>query len=46
MDFKEYDKVYQDLLNERGRIDIANDGKEKDAFSKSRFLDALAKIQQ
>lgn len=34
MDFKEYDKVYQDLINERGRIDIANEGKEKDALVK------------
>jgi len=32
MDFKTYDKVYQDLLNEKGRIDIANEGKEKEAL--------------
>ena len=34
MDFKDYDQVYQDILNERGRIDISNDGKEKDALVK------------
>ena len=34
MDFKTYDKVYQDLLNEKGRIDIANEGKEKEALVK------------
>lgn len=30
MDFKDYDKIYQDLLKEKGRIDIANDGAEKE----------------
>jgi hypothetical protein len=34
MDFKTYDKIYQDLLNEKGRIDIANEGKEKEALVK------------
>lgn len=34
MDFKEYDKVYQDLLSEKGRIDIANEGQEKEALVK------------
>lgn len=34
MDFKDYDQVYQDILNERGRIDISNEGKEKDALVK------------
>lgn len=34
MDFKTYDKVYQDLLNEKGRIDIANEGKEKEVLVK------------
>jgi len=34
MDFKEYDNIYQDLLNEKGRIDIANDGEEKEKIIK------------
>lgn len=34
MDFKTYDKAYQDLLNDKGRIDIANEGKEKEVLVK------------
>ena len=33
MDYKEYDKVYQELLSEKGRIDIANEGKEKEELN-------------
>jgi len=32
MDFKTYDKVYQDILNDKGRIDISNDGAEKEVL--------------
>jgi len=34
MDFKEYDNIYQDLLNEKGRIDIANEAEEKERLIK------------
>lgn len=34
MDFKEYDNIYQDLLNEKGRIDIANEAEEKEKIIK------------
>ena len=45
MDFKEYDKVYQELLSEKGRIDIANEGKEKEELVKkiNDFLDLYPK---
>lgn len=34
MDFKEYDQVYQDLVKEKGRMDLANDGEEKERLVK------------
>ena len=45
MDFKEYDKLYQELLSEKGRIDIANEGKEKEELVKkiNDFLDLYPK---